>query len=168
MCTIYTPTPKCRNLLSSILYSDIGTHSDPHVTGLNKSFTEEECQRFKKRWENGYDLKHDERYNSWVRIHHPNFHTPSEEASTTPSGTRSPSVDKASLPSAVSSLLVVPKAPECRRGVSKQGTKPRITAQDHSEDETDTGEPGESLKVLKLNVQPSCLVSVLPVFSLRN
>ena len=156
MCTVYccahpppslspTPTPKCRNLPSSILYADIGTHPDPHVTDLNKSFTEEECRRFKKRWENGYDLKHDERYNSWVRIHHPNFHTPSEEASTTPSGTRSPSVDKASLPSAVSSLLVVPKAPECRRGVSKQGTQPRITAQDHSEDETDTGEPGESL-----------------------
>ena len=102
MCTIYTPTPKCRNLLSSILYADIGTHSDPHVTGLNKSFTEEECQA-------------------------------------------SRSAGKASLPLAVSSLLVVPKAPECRHGVSKQGTKPRITAQGHSEDETDTGEPGESL-----------------------
>lgn len=39
-----------------------------------------------------------------------------------------------------SSLLVVPKVPECRRGVSKQGTKPRITAQVHSEDDTEPGE----------------------------
>ena len=30
------------------------------------------------------------------------------------------------------------------RGVAKQATKPRITAQSHSEDKTDTSEPGES------------------------
>ena len=36
------------------------------------------------------------------------------------------------------------KAHTCSRGVSKQATKPRITAQSHSEDKTDTSEPGES------------------------
>ena len=31
------------------------------------TFTEEEVKRFETRFENGYDLKDDERYNSWLK-----------------------------------------------------------------------------------------------------
>ena len=35
------------------------------------SFTKEEIARFQARFENGYDLKHDEWYNCWLRMYHP-------------------------------------------------------------------------------------------------
>ena len=34
-------------------------------------FTEDELKKFNKRYENGYDLQHDERYNLWVKLYHP-------------------------------------------------------------------------------------------------
>ncbi len=122
---LFSPAPKPRAQVS-------------FPTSLSKSFTEEECLRFKTRWENGYDLEHDQRYNDWVRIHHPDCHTPpkavdfdhakgkssipifpgysSDEEAAAPSGTQSPSpsdaVGKISPPASVlSSLLVVPPAP---------------------------------------------------------
>ena len=33
------------------------------------NFTEEEVKRFERRFENGYDLKNDERYNAWLKTH---------------------------------------------------------------------------------------------------
>ena len=36
------------------------------------SFTAAETERFQVRFEEGYDLTHDERYNLWLRAHHPN------------------------------------------------------------------------------------------------
>ena len=52
-----------------------GTQSSP--TSLRISFTEEESQRFQRRWENGYERKHDQRYNHWLKIYHPDYqHTP--------------------------------------------------------------------------------------------
>ena len=35
------------------------------------SFTNEEKKRFVKRWENGYDLTTDEKYNHWLKRYHP-------------------------------------------------------------------------------------------------
>jgi len=36
------------------------------------SFTAAETERFQVRFEEGYDLTHDERYNLWLQVHHPN------------------------------------------------------------------------------------------------
>ena len=41
----------------------------------HSSFTEQEIQRFKICWENGCDLKHDQHYNNWLKIYHPDNHT---------------------------------------------------------------------------------------------
>ena len=37
----------------------------------NPIFSDEEEARFSRRYENGYDLKHDKRYNLWLAQHHP-------------------------------------------------------------------------------------------------
>jgi len=119
---LLSPAPKPKGRMSSLSCS-------------SASFTEEERLRFEIRWEEGYDLEDDLHYNNWVRIHHPDNHTPpkdvdldhcspflacnfsdcsSDEVPTIPSRSRSPSgntIEKASPPSAISSLLVVPKAP---------------------------------------------------------
>ena len=34
-------------------------------------FTEEEITRFKRRFEEGFDIESDERFNLWKQIHHP-------------------------------------------------------------------------------------------------
>ena len=34
-------------------------------------FTEEETQRYMRRFEEGYDIKSDSRYNRWLQTHHP-------------------------------------------------------------------------------------------------
>ena len=51
----------------------IGSLPSPPVT-----FTEDEVQLFKLRWENGYDLRHDQRYNKWLELHHPDILDPAE------------------------------------------------------------------------------------------
>lgn len=43
-----------------------------HVT----AFSEEEELLFQRRFENGYDLKHDSRYNRWIEIYHPESQSP--------------------------------------------------------------------------------------------
>ena len=43
----------------------------------NPIFSDEEEARFARRYENGYDLKHDKRYNLWLAQHHPD-HAPEE------------------------------------------------------------------------------------------
>lgn len=37
------------------------------------NFTEEEEELFQRRYENGYDLKHDEHYNEWISLNHPSI-----------------------------------------------------------------------------------------------
>lgn len=39
--------------------------------GNEFQFTEEEQRLFENRFENGYDLQTDERYNAWLKVHHP-------------------------------------------------------------------------------------------------
>ena len=34
------------------------------------SFSSEELKKFEKRFDNGYDLQHDERYNLWLKRFH--------------------------------------------------------------------------------------------------
>ena len=43
-------------------------------------FSEEEEVRFAIRYENGYDLKHDDQYNQWLTHHHPECTTESSLA----------------------------------------------------------------------------------------
>ena len=51
----------------------------PHFTGsLPITFTEDEVRLFELRLENGYDLKHDQRYNKWLELHHPDKLDPAE------------------------------------------------------------------------------------------
>jgi len=48
--------------------------SRPHrkpVANDSEGFTEEETSLFEKRFENGYDLTHDSRYNLWLSQYHP-------------------------------------------------------------------------------------------------
>ena len=33
------------------------------------SFSSEELKKFQKRFDNGYDLQHDKRYNLWLKLH---------------------------------------------------------------------------------------------------
>ncbi len=43
----------------------------PHVRAdIEMSFTAEEEAKFAKRFENGYDLVHDTRYNHWLSVRH--------------------------------------------------------------------------------------------------
>ena len=42
---------------------------EPQVDQL-PCFSNEELKKFEARYENGYDLKHDERYNLWVKHFH--------------------------------------------------------------------------------------------------
>ncbi len=65
------------------------------VTSPIMSFTNKECVRFERRWEEGYDLDHDQRYNDWVKIHHPDCHA---KAASPSSPLSSLSVDKTSHP----------------------------------------------------------------------
>ena len=92
-------------------------------------FTEDEIQRFELRWDNGYDLKHDQRYNKWLEIHHPDYlllsktghlddtdslllpHFSSDEA---PPNTQCPPLSGRETPTTspvLPSLLVLPEAP---------------------------------------------------------
>ena len=113
---LFSPTPKHKERQPS----------SPTFPSL--SFTEEENSRFQLRWENGYDLKHDQRYNDWVKIHHPDSPksvgldlTPfpgysSDEEPAASSGTHSPTstgtgISEPSPASVLSNFLVVPKAP---------------------------------------------------------
>ena len=46
-------------------------HAYAYVVIVDESFSIAELQKFAKRYENGYDLTHDQRYNKWLEIHHP-------------------------------------------------------------------------------------------------
>lgn len=46
-----------------------------NVLGAKANFTEQEMKKFTTRYENGYDLKSDERYNLWLKVYHPESHT---------------------------------------------------------------------------------------------
>ena len=37
---------------------------------VQESFTKAELEKFTKRYENGYDLLIDKRYNKWLELHH--------------------------------------------------------------------------------------------------
>ena len=50
-------------------YSDTGTDTETPTQVL--TFSEEEEQKFQRRFENGYDLKTDARYNKWLKQTHP-------------------------------------------------------------------------------------------------
>ena len=125
---LFSPAPKCQ--LSRVISPPLS--SSP----ISFCFTEEEIERFQVRWENGYDLKHYQRYNQWLEVYHPghlktgdldltNAGTPfphfpgysSDEAHATDPDNQSPPVSsieatsKLSAPSILSSLLVVPEAP---------------------------------------------------------
>jgi len=38
---------------------------------VGKDFSIAELQKFERQYKNGYDLTHDQRYNKWLEIHHP-------------------------------------------------------------------------------------------------
>ena len=38
---------------------------------MQSQFTTKEIQLFEKRYDHGYDLKHDRRYNLWIKCYHP-------------------------------------------------------------------------------------------------
>ena len=45
---------------------------------VNPDFTEEEVKKFKRRYENNYDLQGDHRYNAWLKKYHPKSLTMSD------------------------------------------------------------------------------------------
>jgi len=60
----------CKTGLAFIPLYSPARHSRK-VTSDTPSFSEEEITKFKARFENGYNLMHDERYNCWLRKYHP-------------------------------------------------------------------------------------------------
>ena len=50
------------------VYSPVQSKSMPPSSSLLYDFTEEEVALFTKRYEEGYDLTHDKRYNYWVQL----------------------------------------------------------------------------------------------------
>ena len=47
----------------------------PNFIDKGLQFTSEEEDKFARRYENGYDLLIDQRYTSWLKIHHPAEYT---------------------------------------------------------------------------------------------
>ena len=50
---------------------------EPCRSNHRLSFSSNELLKFQRRYENGYDLKHDIRYNTWLEIYHPTCISPS-------------------------------------------------------------------------------------------
>ena len=71
-------------------------------------FSEEEVCRFQTRFENGYDIKTDERYNRWLEMYHPELHgdlgSSSQDEHTTFSPSSQPFTPYATLDSSSDSL----------------------------------------------------------------
>ena len=146
------------------LFSPAPKHQKPRATSptsLRISFTEEESPCFQRRWESGYDLKHDQRHNHWLKLHHPDCQHPpktdgldlndpsshfphfpgysSDEGPDTLLGIQSTplssgAVRNVSSPatSVLSSLLVVPEAPAKVR-TKKSGAARILTSKENLE-----------------------------------
>ena len=76
---LFSPAPK--RWQSQVTSSPTSYSTLPSSSAGSVIFTEDEIQRFKVRWDNGYDLKHDQRYNQWLEIHHPNYRICSKSGS---------------------------------------------------------------------------------------
>ena len=86
-------------------------------TDASSIFTEEQTKLFEKRFEEGYDLQHEE-YSAWVRIYHP------EKASPSPSVVSSGST-KSNL-DVVKEILTLPKPrPSSQTRKGRKGRKGR-------------------------------------------
>ena len=46
-----------------------------NVLGAKANFTAQEMKKFTTRYENGYNLKCDERYNAWLKVYYPESYT---------------------------------------------------------------------------------------------
>ena len=61
---LYSPAPSCRRSVFTSL-------SPAAEDATSEIFSPEELRKFECRFEEGFNLKHDERYNKWLKIHHP-------------------------------------------------------------------------------------------------
>ncbi len=60
------------------IQSHAGKSLDPSYVPPTKGpdFTEGEIKLFERRYENGYDLEGDDRYNYWLKCYHPEANAP--------------------------------------------------------------------------------------------
>ena len=61
---LYSPAPSCRRSVFTSL-------SPAAEDATSEIFSPEELRKFECRFEEGFNLKRDERYNKWLKIHHP-------------------------------------------------------------------------------------------------
>ena len=110
-------------------------------------FTKDEMEHFKLRWDSGYHLKHDQRYNQWVEIYHPDHSMrprrddhesfppfPGYSSETPPVAQSSPVSSEGENPTSIlSSLLVLPDAPSKIRKEKKGGIARVLTSKENLE-----------------------------------
>ncbi len=110
--------------------------SDKETSGEVTRFSEEEEAKFTRRYENGYDLLHDCRYNEWLSMHHPE-HTPQTPLALDLSPR--PAADIAHVSphprkqiSQLSQFLHIPAAPGCTKTTAQKNSGARVlTSTDH-------------------------------------
>ena len=139
---LFSPAPKKRQSQVTSPPSPLSSMYSP--AGI--VFTQDEMEHFKLRWDSGYHLKRDQRYNQWVKIYHPDHSMCLRRdhdsippfpgyASATPPVTQSSSVSSGgeNPTSILSSLLVLPDAPSKIRKEKKGGVARVLTSKENLE-----------------------------------